>query len=203
MGKLVTSHPRLANKEQRMFTFFLFSRGFQAMEWCYPYLSWVFPLWLNLSEKNPHKYCQGYVSMVILHLVKLTMKIKYHSLYASSEPEPQETPHVSAWSLAPLPSSWEQFQASQMIEVRHMERGLAVPVTAAKTNPDGPTPRYLSKHSQNQQICRGDHHWLQMHRQWLLIAECQFGSVSATLHHSSNRHLCRIYKFENGFKEVN
>lgn len=134
---------------------------------------------------------------------ELTMKINYHSLYASSEPEPQETPHVSAWSLAPLPSSWEQFQASQMIEVRHMEWGLAVPVTSAKTNPDGPTPRYLSKHSQNQQICRGDHHWLQMHRQWLLIAECQFGSVSATLHHSSNRHLCRIYEFENGFKEVN
>lgn len=96
--------------------------------------------------------------MVILYLVKLTRKIKYHHLDASSEPEPQETPHVSACSLAPLPSSWEQFQASQMTEVRHMERGLAVPVTSAKTNLDGPTPRYLSKHSQNQQLCRGDHH---------------------------------------------
>lgn len=57
--------------------------------------------------------------------------------------------------LHPLPSSWEQFQASQMTEVRHMEQGLAVPVTSAKTNLDGPTPRYLSKHSQSQQICRG------------------------------------------------
>lgn len=144
MAKLVTLLPQSGNREQWMFTFYA-ARGIPAHGMVLPILksSSTKPVWKCL-----HKYSQRCVSTVILNLVKLTMKSKCPNIYARSVSEPQETPHVSACLLAPLPSSWEYVQASQMMEVRHMEQGLVVPVTSAKTNCDGPTPRHLSKHSQ-------------------------------------------------------
>lgn len=124
----------------------------------------VLSIKLSLLSSTKSKYSQRCVSIVILNLVKMKMKMKHHNLYARSKPEHRETSHVSACSLAPLPSPWEHARAREMIEGRHMEQGLVVPVISAKTNVDGPTPRHLSKHSQNQKICRGDHHGLQMHQ---------------------------------------
>jgi hypothetical protein len=121
--------------------------------------------------------------------------------YANSEPESQEASHVYACLLALLPSPWEHAQASWLMELRHMEQGLVVPITSAKANIDQPTPSHWNKCSQNQQSCGGDHTDSRCisGNCWLLVRFCDWLLCSITVTTKS----CTLYKKENRFKEVN